>query len=100
MTQELLKQVFDQVKARIDATGQYHVAEEPVIDLEYNLVIFTIRLEGQWKYTGNLWIETCRNCGLDHVEFELYEPEQGEESDPDPIFETGKLDELITFLRG
>ena len=84
---------------RLNEIGLF-MDSEPIIDKEYNLISFKLARWGQWVYTVNVWTDTCAACGHSITEYELYSPDQAEESDPTPIFEARNLDELIAYLRG
>lgn len=100
MIEKQLKAEFEKIKTAIDQSDTlYMVKEDPVIDCEYGMVIFTIQKHGIWTYIGNLWIDNCAHCGHQSILYELYDPNQSEESDPDPLIETQHLDMLINFLK-
>lgn len=94
-----LEQIFQQIETRLQIMGA-EVLGEPIIDKEYNMVTVKVGWHDQWLHTVNIWVDTCQACGHTQIEYEVYDPEQSEESDPDPKFETKELDELMAYLRG
>ncbi len=88
----------EELITKIEGLG--YIAEEVVKDLEFDMTSFKLSWESSWRYTLCIFNERCPTCGNHSPEYEIYHPNQSEDSDPDPVLETSNAKELITFLKG